>query len=96
MHFPKHFQPILFSLLGTVSVLHPASADEFRIQVEAESKEARIELCTTKEDCHSILFSGFTIEKNDSHDDDEDVMIENQNENLIDRINDRLFGLLGF
>ena len=96
MSFRKTFAPILLAALSTAAAAHPGSAEESRIRIETDSTEARIEFCTTKEDCKFIHFSGIIPERTIDEEASKQRAKKNQSKNLIKQINDHIFGLLGF
>jgi len=96
MPFPKNLQPILLAALSAVATSNPASAEANRLYIEADRTEARIEFCTTKEDCKFIHFSGILPEKSINEEANQKPIQEDRGNNFIDKINDQIFGLLGF
>ena len=95
MSFRKTFAPTLLAALSTAAAAHPGSAEESRIRIETESTEARIEFCTTKEDCNSSTFLASSPKEPLTKRPANNVP-KNQSKNLIKQINDHIFGLLGF
>jgi len=96
MPFLKTVAPILLAGLSTIATSHSASAEESRIRIETDRTEARIEFCTTKEDCQFIHFSGIFPEQTISEETSQKPTKENRSNNLIKQINDQIFGLFGF
>ena len=96
MPFRKTFTPILLAALSTAAAAHPSSPEESQIRIETDSQDARIEFCLAKEDCKFIRFSGLIPDKIINKETRKQNNKENRRGNLIQQINDQIFGLLGF